>query len=304
MKRLLLKLAVSTALLGAFLWRTPLEQVWRHLHHLDILSLSAATILSLLGWWLSGMRLWCLLPELPVRTVVRSTFAAIFYSTILPGQIVGDVVKAHQLGRQSARTGHAEAATLIDRVLALLALLCIGTVAAWFVPAVPIALRLLLAAGALAIAFGGIIAGSAPFQHLVLEHLLPEREGRIRSFMRHFSIALHECLRQPLRMLLSFALALLFHALCIATQVLLGHALHIGLTWVAWAVVYAAVSLLVLVPISIAGIGLRESGYVGMLALFGVSASAALSLSFTMFAFTLLGAAIGGLTELYGSRPR
>lgn len=302
MKRLLLKLVVSAGLLGVFLWRTPLDQVWSHLHQMDLLTLSAAVALSLLGWWLSGVRLWCLLPELALGTVVRATFAAMFYSTVLPGQIAGDVVKAYRLGKQSARTGHAEAATLIDRVLALLALFCIGTAAAWVAPAVPVALRLLLAAGAVAIVCCGIVAASAPFRRFLLERLLPQGENRIRNFVRHFSIALHECLRQPTRMLASFALAALFHALCIATQMLLGNALHIPLTWAEWTVVYAGASLLILLPISIAGIGLRESGYVGMLALFGVAASAALSVSFAMFAFALIGAAIGAALEAHGMR--
>lgn len=298
MKKLLLKLAVSGVLLGVFLWRTPLNQVWSHLRHLDIASLIAATLLAVAGWWLSAARLRCLLPEFRVGELVRATFVALFYSTVLPGQIAGDVVKAYRLGRRSTQTGHAEAATLIDRVIALLAMFCIGAVAACFAPAIPSALRLFFVAGALAIALGCTVAATAPFRHLLLERLLPPGVGRIRTFVRHFGIALHDCLRRPLRVLAVFCLALLFHALLIAIQMLLGHALHITLTWTVWAVVYAGVTLLVLVPISIAGIGLRESGYIGMLSMFGVSGAAALSLSFTVFAIALFGAAVGGVLEL------
>ena len=58
----------------------------------------------------------------------------------------------------------------------------------------------------------------------------------------------------------------------------------------------AMATLIVTQPI--AGIGLREGGYVGLLALFNVSREAALALSLTFFAYTLLGALIGFAMEL------
>lgn len=302
MRRALLKLVVSGTLLGVFLWRTPLDQIWIHLRHLDVISFGTAGMMSLAAWWLSGARLWCLLPEFRVGELVRATFIALFYGTILPGQIAGDVVKAYRLGRQSMQTGHAEAATLIDRALALLAMFAIGAVTACFVPAIPSALRLFFMAGTLVVMLSCVTAASAPFRHVLLGRLLPPGPGRVRNFIRNFGVAMHDCLRRPLRMLGVFVLALLFHVLCIAIHVLLGYALHISLSWNVWAVVYAGVTLLVLLPISVAGIGLRESGYIGMLSLFGVSAAVALSLSFTMFALALFGAAIGGLMEL-GKAP-
>jgi len=57
-------------------------------------------------------------------------------------------------------------------------------------------------------------------------------------------------------------------------------------------------------PISIAGIGLREGGYVGLLAIFGIAATPALSLSLSLFAYTLVGALLGWIAELTGGRTR
>ncbi|MEO5624132.1 MAG: lysylphosphatidylglycerol synthase transmembrane domain-containing protein [Dokdonella sp.] len=298
MKPLLIKVVVSCALLGAFLWRTPLDEVWLHLRHLDIASLAAATALSFAAWWLSAVRLWSLLPGFSLGKLVRATFSALFYSTVLPGQIAGDVIKAYRLGRQSDRAGHAEAATLIDRGMAIFAMMVIGAVAAFVAPVIPISLRIFFFASVAVIGLAGILTASTPFRHWLLERYFPPGSGRVRNFIRHFGIALHECLRKPSRMASNFALAIAFHVLCIAIQIVLGRALNIALPWSTWTVVYAGVTLVVLLPLSIAGIGLRESGYVGMLALFGASASVALSLSFTIFALALIGAAAGGIVEL------
>jgi uncharacterized membrane protein YbhN (UPF0104 family) len=85
---------------------------------------------------------------------------------------------------------------------------------------------------------------------------------------------------------------------------LLGDALGIKLQWVDWTVVYAGVSLLMLLPISVAGLGLREGGYVGLLALFGYKASAALSLSFAILGASLVAALVGGGLELVEAMGR
>lgn len=297
---MLLKLVISGFLLTFFVWRTPLHEIWRHLRHLDLASLTAAILLSLAAWCLSGARLWCLLPQFRIGELIRVNFASMFYGTVLPGQIAGDVVKAYRLGQQSIQVGRAEAATLVDRVIALFAMFLIGSVAAYFVPAIPIALRLFFAAGSLTIILCCTVAASRPFRHLVLEKLMSSNAGRIRGFIRQFGIAMHDFLHRPLHVLGVFVLAMFFHVMCIAINQLLGQALHISLAWAAWATIYAGVSLLVLLPISLAGIGLRESGYVGMLSLFGTTTAGALSLSFTQFALVLLGAAIGGLLELGG----
>ena len=298
----LLKVAVSAALLGIFLWRTPLDLVVLNLRHLDPAAFAAAAVLSFIAWWLSGVRLWCLLPEFRLGTLQRATFASLFYAVILPGQIAGDVVKAYRLGRQSTRTGHAEAATVVDRALAIFALFCLGAAATFDVAAIPSALRALMLCGAAAIALCGVVMASTRVRDAL--HRRGAGDGRLRHFLRHFAIALHDCLRKPSRMLANFLLALVFHAVCIAIQMLLGQALGIALSWSQWTIVHAGVTLVVLLPISVAGIGLREGGYVGMLALFGVPATKALPLSLTIFAMTLFGAAIGGMLELTSARAR
>ena len=300
--KLLLKLAVSAALLGIFLWRTPLHQVALYLGRLDFATLAAAAALSLAAWWLSGVRLWCLLPEFRVRALLLATFASLFYAVVLPGQIAGDVVKAYRLGRQSTRTGHAEAATVVDRALAIFALFCLGGAATFGAGAISSALRALLVGGAVAIALCGVAMASTRVRDAL--HARGAGGGRIRHFLRHFAIALHDCLRKPSRMFANFLLALVFHALCIAIQMLLGQALGIALSWSEWTIVHAGVTLLVLLPITVAGIGLREGGYVGMLALFGVAAPQALPLSLMIFALTLFGAAIGATLEMRAAMAR
>jgi uncharacterized membrane protein YbhN (UPF0104 family) len=239
-----------------------------------------------------------LLPEYRYRKLLRATFIARFYSIIFPGQIAGDVVKAYRLGRQSARVGHAESATALDRVIGLFVLFVISAVASAYSPRLPMPLRVFFVAGAIIVFVCGVVAGSHLFRKVVVERLPVRPQGRIGAFVRDFSIALNEHLHRPGRLLMAMSPALVFHAVAVTMQALLGNDLVVRLGWADWTVVYAGVSLVTLLPISVAGLGLREGGYVGMLALFGYKASVALSLSFAILGFSLIGAVIGGSLEV------
>lgn len=298
MKKLLLKIAVSCVLLALLLWRVPLGEIGVHMRSFRAATLLLVVGLSLACWGIAAVRQWCLLPEFRYRDLLYVTFIAKFYATVLPGQIAGDVVKAYRLGRQSSRAGHAESATLLDRGLGLFTLFVISAIASLYSTNLPLPLRLFFICGAIGIAVGGALVGSSLFRGVWVERLLASRRGRIGAFVREFSLALHDHLRRPGMLLAAMLPAILFHAACIAMQVLLGDDLGIKLGWADWTVVYAGVSLVMLLPVSVAGLGLREGGYVGLLALFGYKASAALSLSFVILGTALVAALVGGGLEL------
>ena len=66
----------------------------------------------------------------------------------------------------------------------------------------------------------------------------------------------------------------------------------------------AVVSLLQSLPISIAGIGVREGAYLYLLQLQGVPGASALALSLTVFGIHMLIALAGGLLQLYSLLSR
>lgn len=304
MKKFLLKIAVSCVLLALLLWRVPLGEIGAHMRSFHAITLWVVVSLSLACWGIAAVRQWCLLPEFRYRDLLYVTFIAKFYATVLPGQIAGDVVKAYRLGRQSTRTGHAEAATVLDRGLGLFALFVVSAIASLYSSRLPLPLRLFFICGAIGIAAGGAMIGSSLFRGVLVERLLATRRGRIAAFVREFSLALHDQLRRPCMLLAAMLPAILFHAACVVMQVLLGDDLGIKLGWADWTIVYAGVSLVMLLPVSVAGLGLREGGYVGLLALFGYKASAALSLSFVILGAALVAALVGGGLELVSTIHR
>jgi len=78
---------------------------------------------------------------------------------------------------------------------------------------------------------------------------------------------------------------------------LLSLALHMEINWIHWAWIRSVVILLTLLPLSIAGIGIREAGLVLLLTPFGIEATSAVAYSFLMFTLIVMMAGLGGLIE-------
>ena len=60
------------------------------------------------------------------------------------------------------------------------------------------------------------------------------------------------------------------------------------------------VSLILLLPVTFAGVGLREGGLVILLGFVGVAPADAVALSFALLSYTLFGALVGAVADLKG----
>jgi uncharacterized membrane protein YbhN (UPF0104 family) len=101
-------------------------------------------------------------------------------------------------------------------------------------------------------------------------------------------------LNSPAKLVASILMGVLYQAMIVGMHAILCRHLGIPVSFFDLCWICAVQALLVLLPITIAGVGLRESGYVGMLGFLGVSASSSLALSLSIFSLQIIGALIGG----------
>ena len=95
------------------------------------------------------------------------------------------------------------------------------------------------------------------------------------------------------------SLGVLSHFLIIVSQYLICLSLNISLNIIEIAFARSFVALLMLMPISIGGIGVREVGFVGVLTLFGVDSEAGLALALVLLIFQLINGGIGFFFTIY-----
>jgi hypothetical protein len=112
---------------------------------------------------------------------------------------------------------------------------------------------------------------------------------------------------QPRVMLAAIVLGITYQVLAVCINFVVARDLGINIDFSDWCWVLGLVSVALLLPITVAGIGVREGAYAGSLSLLAVPIEQAVVVSIVVFAISLLGALVGAIMELSsppGARDR
>jgi uncharacterized protein (TIRG00374 family) len=99
----------------------------------------------------------------------------------------------------------------------------------------------------------------------------------------------------------AFGLSLLLQALIIVTYYLIGAGLGLGVPLLYFFLFVPLITCLSMLPVSVAGLGIREGGVIYFFAKVGVPAAAALGMSLVWFSLTVVVSGLGGLVFLLDS---
>ncbi|MFL2770841.1 MAG: lysylphosphatidylglycerol synthase transmembrane domain-containing protein [Rhodospirillaceae bacterium] len=283
-----LKAIVSTVLLTVVLQRLEISSILEALSRLDLNTLLAAAVLYVLAHGLNGVKLQMVMTGRPLQDLIRYTFVAQYYGTVLPGQLLGDAIKAYRLVRPGDDGAAVVAAVVVDKLTGLGALLFVTGLALLIDPrGFPVAFPALAF-----VFFAGLILA------LVLPIFLSNSTSALDNVLGRFLRAWHLTTGDWWPLLASFITGIAFQVLAIVVVAYVGAGMGISLTFAAWAGVVGLVSLVLLLPITVAGIGLREGSLVIMLGFVGVAPTDAVALSLALLGLTLFGAILGAVADL------
>jgi hypothetical protein len=270
---LALRLAVSAALVAWILRRTPFQEVGAAFRSADLRFVLPALGLQLLDTLVS-VRRWRLLiraqgGEAPFAGLVRAYFVGIFFNNLLPSTIGGDTVRVIHTARSGVGRAKALAVIFVDRFLGLLALLLFAIVGA-------------LASGRL----GWMMAGAA---------VLGLAAGLL---------FLHRKLRWQWDVLARAS----GWSLLLQTSVVLGgwclaRALHVPIPLPRFFLIVPLALIVMMLPVSINAIGVRENVWAFFFAAFGVPAALGVAVAWLSYGLVLLQALIGGAVYASGRLP-
>ncbi len=241
---------------------------------------------------------------------MQLTFIANFYSLILPGQIAGEIVKAYRLGQGRSDAEHIAASVLVDKLIGLFGLLAVAAVGLLASHAlIPIEISLSISLFTLFF-FVGLFCIKIPIIYQIISYPLkliiiqwPRFEQRIIQILKILD-AWKVFLDSPLRLFFAFLLGVGFQLVCVWIAILFANEMGIDLPFPDWSWILGLVSVAVLLPISIGGIGVREGTFVGILSLQGIPVDKSIALSFAVFSISLIGAIIGGVFEIFNYGPK
>lgn len=301
--RFALKIAISLALVGWLLSHVDLRQVGAALREVDIAGFALATLLvAMLVGPLSAMRWMVVMHAQGAEMRFPRAFALVlvswFFNQFIPSGLGGDAMRAWGVKADGTGWEAAIHGVFIDRLLALAAMVVIVALG-W-----PLLSPLLVMPGAragVAMALAASVAAIALLMladKMHLEKLLPVLSrvtGVARSCRAVFLSG---------RAWSALALATSTHLSLGFVVWLLARSLGLELPLLAVLVLMPLVLLVTMVPVSIAGWGVREGVMIIAFGLLGVPAVRAFALS-VLFGLSLLLAALpGGLLWLRGAKAK
>jgi hypothetical protein len=295
----LLKIVVSVGLLIFIFSGLDLPAFWQAVLRASGWWLAAALAAMMVGVVIRAWRWQILLDAIGTRvSLVELTniyFIGFLFNNLLPSGLGGDAIRIIELNRHSRRGSDAVTSVLVDRFLGLSALQAIALVALFFDwQAVPRS----VAYFTVGIFVGGLVMGFL----LINRRLYAALQQQVGLFRKLTGIKVIGNLfesfqRYPLPALgRSYLVSFLFNFSLIAMNIFIGLALGAQATLAQYAIFVPITSIVLLLPISFAGLGVREETYRQLFGQVGVPGEVAVAMSLLVYVFgNICTGLIGGI---------
>jgi uncharacterized membrane protein YbhN (UPF0104 family) len=231
--------------------------------------------------------------QLPFLRLARAYCISNLLSNVLPTAVGGDVYRVYRVQREAgARAADVTMSVLYERATGYAAMTCLGALGAAFYYDHAVVGLLALAGGGAAALVLAFALPRLPFPAVRDDHFIRNLLANRREAMAVYRMAVF---------------SLVIQALYISTIALAGRALGIEVSWWYWAFVTWVVALALLLPITLGGLGVRESSYSAFIDNAGGTQAQGAAAGFALGLLLILANAVGLLAveiaERLSSRP-
>lgn len=273
----IIKSLVTIAIFFFLLQHVDLERVVNVLKKADVGMMVAAFALQMTSTVMAAYRWYLIMRLLVFREsfgfYLRSYFKGSFFNQVLPGSIGGDAVRIIELARMGYAKRDAFYGIFVDRVVGLVGLLVLnlfannlyyGSFPTWLYQLINL------------IALGGI-AGFAVI--LNLHHLRFLQKYRFVDLVYRLGKRMQSLYGDKKILMKHIAVSVVVHLLSVLSVFALALSVGVTLPLHIFLIAVPPVFLLTIVPVSLAGWGVREGAMVGILMLVGVEKEKILAIS-------------------------
>lgn len=243
--------------------------------------------------------------SLSVPRLIAINYISRFYALLIPSALGPEAVRWYKVTKNRQGRSFFLASTMLERIFFLLTLLAFGAVPLFFysenhqiiaarhqLAPLLITAFLLLTCGLIFFIFPG---AQKKLNQLILKYFPALKQTKLDQFLKNFEV------KQSMRSLAGplLALSLLWQFFFIARMFFLFLSLHLPLTFIDVTWMGSLVLLLQVLPISFAGIGVREGAYAYLFTLFNLPPEKGVLIGILFFTQMLVFSAIGAVLNLF-----
>ncbi len=305
----LARFAVAAGLTLLVLWRSEPSRVLQAAHGADLGWLALAILLVVVDRSLMASRWVILLRALepgtrpPLWPVIRIFFVSTFVGTFLPS-VGGDVVRAWNLARLEVNAAQSAASVFMDRLLGVISILLLGLVSLVLAGRtfangsvlLPLGVAALVSAASAAVIFSERAAQSL----LALTRVVPG--ARVRQIGARLIDAVRRYATHHANLAEALAASVVVQVLRVVQAFCLGSAIHVTAGPAVYFVFIPLILLIMLVPVTVNGLGTSQVAFVWFFGQVGVAAPDAFALSVLFVALGIVGNLPGGVLYALGRR--
>lgn len=291
------RVLISAGLLALLIYRTGIVAIGEILAGVILLLFLLAVIVENMGVALSAKKWQMLLESRGIQLSYRESlsyyYIGSFFNTMMPSSVGGDIIKSYKLGKKTDSV-EAFSSSIMDRMTGLLAVVSIASVA------VVISYGILPRAALLAAV--AVISGFAGTVVILMKTSLVERFttlvfsrwATIHAFLMKV-ISSVKGYRDKKLILTAMVISFLYHIMLILNNYLLSLALGMNIDIRYFFIFIPIAEILVSLPVSIQGFGVREGSYALLFSSIGAEYAAAFSLGFLDQIVKVITSMIGGV---------
>lgn len=303
--KIIIKILISAILIVWILSSFQIQNIYTSISNASIF-----TFLMCLLYWIfsiisfNSLRWYLLLQyKISFYKIAQLNFIAQFYSIILPGQVAGEISKLYIQKKGTKKIEHYGASIFIDKILGIIGLLgvCIAGIIS-----TKTQLPVVLLYSTVILFFLGIfmiyfVRIPLIYNSILKTMLFIKAKYIFLSSLCSIIISFFESLKiysnKTLIILMGILLSILFQLSGVFIIDLLAKDMGINILFFDWCWIQGVLSLALLLPLTFAGLGIREGTLISILGILGVAPEKALALSFSILGLQIILASIGGLIE-------
>jgi len=290
---ILLKVLVSLGLITFLISQVDFSKIINILKNVDIAMIFYSLFFLTIQVFIATTRwkyvLTCQKIAIDYKNTLQILWSGLFFNQAMPSSVGGDVVRGYYLKKQGITLGRATLGVLIDRLFGMVGLVLL------VLASLPLLFQLvdnpIARTGVLLIAFGisftlllvfftDKLLGN--FSHLKL----------IRGFYSLSQDGRH-CISERYNGFIILLISILIHLISVLAVMILSAGLGLDIEWGGFLLMVPLVGLMMVVPISIAGWGVREGVMVVGFGYLGVTPESSLALSI-LYGLSMLAVALPG----------
>lgn len=301
-----IRLVVSVVLILLLFMQMDTDALYSALGSVPIWYFFAGGLLYATLQLITAVKLWVLVPEVPLQGLIRTTFATQHIVFLLPSVVTLDLARSYAIRKEILSVAKYAAAVLVDKVIGLLVIT--GLIGAVSVMDRTIA-DVLGTMGspvnvwAMAVWIGssaailllftplGVLLGRIAIQFL--RSVLP-RLGLVQ-LLEQALVGIESVTSSPSRLALNVLLSILFQAGTALAFSLLGYVFGLGVSFEQYLWICAIMQVASFVPLSFAGIGFKDVTFVATMGLFGVRQELSMAASLAGYPVVIVFAVLGWL---------